>query len=58
MEVLVNKWAYLSMVEERDVWSAADIEVGREEISEIKARMGRFWSLREIMVVRGLVGLV
>ena len=50
MEVLVNKGAYLSMVEDREVWSRADVEVGREE----KLGMGRLWSLREILVVRGL----
>ena len=57
MEVLVNKGAYLSSVEEREVWSSADVEVGMEERSVIKSGMGRLCSLREILVVRGLVGL-
>ena len=57
MKVLVNKGAYLSRVEERDVWCSADVEVGREERSEIKAGIGRLWNLRELLVVRGLVGL-
>ena len=41
MEVLVNKGAYLSRVEERDLWSSADVGVVREERSEIKVGMGR-----------------
>ena len=41
MEVLVNKGAYLSRMEEREVWSSADVEVGREERSDIKAGMWR-----------------
>ena len=41
MEVLVNKGAYLSRVYEREIWSSADVEVGREERSEIKSGMGR-----------------
>ena len=57
MEVLVNNGAYLSRLEDRAVWSSADVEVGREERSEIKVGMGRLLSLREILVVRGLVGL-
>ena len=53
----MNKEAYLSRVEERDVWSSAEVKVGREERSEIKAGMGMLWSLRDILVVRVLVGL-
>ena len=56
-EVLVNKGAYLSRVEETDLWSSADVEIGRDERSEIKVGMGRLWSLRDILVVMGLVGL-
>ena len=41
MEVLVNKGTYLSRVDEREVWSSADVEVGREERSNIKSGMGR-----------------
>ena len=37
MEVLVNNGAYLSRVEEREVWSSADVEVGSEERSDIKS---------------------
>ena len=41
MKLLVNKWAYVSRVEEREVWSSANVEVGREDRSDIKSGIGR-----------------